>query len=231
MNANMKSEGNNIRRLLYRFRSDFVFNTLTGSAFSSLVTLAFALYNIYLGIRYGALWNYFIAVYYVILVFTKMYVIYTERRFGLSLKDEITLLPARVKASLKQSVILMLIDLALLAPVTLMVTQQRTIDYGTIPAIATAAYTTYKVAIATKNYNAARKQSNMSIMTLKRINFKEAMASVLALQYILVMTFGNGVDSEMLPVCASSTFFIWAALVSQSLAAVVKTVALKRCLD
>ena len=71
----------------------------------------------------------------------------------------------------------------------------------------------------------------MSVMTLKRINFKEAMASVLALQYILVMTFGNGVDSEMLPVCASTTFFIWAALVSQSLAAVVKTVSLKRCID
>lgn len=227
----MRNEGKSLKRLLNKFRSDFVFHTLTGSAFSSLVTFTFAFYNIYLGIRHGALWNYCIAIFYMILVFTKAYVIYTERRFGLSLKDEITLLPARVKACLKQSVVLMLIDLAMLAPLTLMVTQQRTIDYGTIPAIATAAYTTYKVAIATKNYHTAGKQSNMSVMTLKRINFKEAMASVLALQYILVMTFGNGVDSEMLPVCASTTFFIWAAFVSQSLAAVVKTVSLKRCID
>lgn len=77
----------------------------------------------------------------------------------------------------------------------------------TVPAIATAAYTAYKVAIATKKYTFARIQSNMSVITLKRISLKEAMASVLTLQYILVMTFGNGVDSDMLPMCASSTFY------------------------
>lgn len=154
---------------------------------------------------------------------------YTERRLSLSVKDEAALLPIRVKACLSESVVLLIIDLTLIAPVSLMVTQQRALDYSAITAIATAAYTVYKVAVATKKYNTARKQSNMAVMTLKRINFKEAMVSVLTLQYVLVTTFGNGVDSHMLPACAATTFIFWALLVIQSLTAVVKAVALVRC--
>ena len=125
----------------------------------------------------------------------------------------------------------MLSDVALIAPISLMVTQRRALDYGAVPAIATAAYTVYKVAIATKKYNIARKQSNMAVRTLKRINFKESMVSVLTLQYILVMTFGNGVDSHILPVCAASTFFIWTSLIVQSITALSKTLALRRCVS
>lgn len=227
----MKNDVKRLKNLFKKLRSDFVFNTLTGSALSSLSTLAFALYNVYLGIRYGALWNYCTAIYCAILALTKACTVYTERRLSLSVKDEAALLPIRVKACLTESVVLLIIDLTLIVPVSLMVTQQRALDYSAIPAIATAAYTVYKVAIATKKYNIARKQSNMAVMTLKRINFKEAMVSVLALQYILVMTFGSGVDSRMLPVCASSTFFIWTALIVQSLTAVIKTTSLKRCID
>lgn len=225
----MKNDVKRLKNLFKKLRSDFVFNTLTGSALSSLSTLAFALYNVYLGIRYGALWNYCTAIYYAILALTKACTVYTERRLSLSVKDEAALLPIRVKACLSESVVLLIIDLTLIAPVSLMVTQQRALDYSAITAIATAAYTVYKVAVATKKYNTARKQSNMAVMTLKRINFKEAMVSVLTLQYVLVTTFGNGVDSHMLPACAATTFIFWALLVIQSLTAVVKAVALVRC--
>ena len=227
----MRSDVKNIKYVLKKFRSDFVFNTFTGSAFSSLFTLTFTLYNLYLGIRHDALWNYCIAVYYVMLALTKAYTVFAERKTVFSSKDETERLPLRIKVCLFGSVVLLLTDVALIAPISLMVTQQRALDYSAIPAIATAAYTVYKVAVATKKYNTARKQSNMAVMTLKRINFKEAMVSVLALQYILVMTFGSGVDSRMLPVCASSTFFIWTALIVQSLTAVIKTTSLKRCID
>ena len=225
----MKNDVKRLKNLFKKLRSDFVFNTLTGSALSSLSTLAFALYNVYLGIRYGALWNYCTAIYCAILALTKACTVYTERRLSLSVKDEAALLPIRVKACLSESVVLLIIDLTLIAPVSLIVTQQRALDYSAIPAIATAAYTVYKVAVATKKYNTARKQSNMAVMTLKRINFKEAMVSVLTLQYVLVTTFGNGVDSHMLPACAATTFIFWALLVIQSLTAVVKAVALVRC--
>lgn len=225
----MKNDVKRLKNLFKKLRSDFVFNTLTGSALSSLSTLAFALYNVYLGIRYGALWNYCTAIYCAILALTKACTVYTERRLSLSVKDEAALLPIRVKACLSESVVLLIIDLTLIAPVSLMVTQQRALDYSAITAIATAAYTVYKVAVATKKYNTARKQSNMAVMTLKRINFKEAMVSVLTLQYVLVTTFGNGVDSHMLPACAATTFIFWALLVIQSLTAVVKAVALVRC--
>ena len=55
------------------------------------------------------------------------------------------------------------------------------------------------------------------------------MVSVLTLQYVWVTTFGNGVASHMLPACAATTFIFWALLVIQSLTAVVKAVALVRC--
>lgn len=137
----MKNDVKRLKNLFKKLRSDFVFNTLTGSALSSLSTLAFALYNVYLGIRYGALWNYCTAIYCAILALTKACTVYTERRLSLSVKDEAALLPIRVKACLSESVVLLIIDLTLIVPVSLMVTQQRALDYSAIPAIATAAYT------------------------------------------------------------------------------------------
>ena len=71
MNAEMKSDAKGLKYIFRKLQSDSIFNTLTSSAFSSLTTLAFTLYNAYLGIRYGALWNYCITVYYVSLALTK----------------------------------------------------------------------------------------------------------------------------------------------------------------
>ena len=58
------------------------------------------------------------------------------------------------------------IDLLLIAPISIMVLGQKEVNYSTIPAIATAAYTTCKMILATKNALQAKKNNNLS---LKRI--------------------------------------------------------------
>lgn len=55
------------------------------------------------------------------------------------------------KLYLKQCIMLFTIDLLLIAPISIMVLGQKEVNYSTIPAIATAAYTTCKMILATKN--------------------------------------------------------------------------------
>ena len=61
------------------------------------------------------------------------------------------------KLYLKQCIMLFTIDLLLIAPISIMVLGQKEVNYSTIPAIATAAYTTYKMILATKNALQAKK--------------------------------------------------------------------------
>ncbi len=132
------------------------------------------------------------------------------------------------KLYLKQCIMLFTIDLLLIAPISIMVLGQKEANYSTIPAITTAAYTTCKMILATKNALQAKKNNNLSIIMLRNINLKDSLVAILSLQYILIMTFESKTDNNMLIVSCISTFCIWILLIIISIKTICKAIQINK---
>ncbi len=220
----MSGKEGKFKKELERVVHDYAHRTFLSSALSMAATAVFGCYNLYLGFAYHAAWNFGIAVYFLLLCLLRGYVLLSERKLSKYCPDERERERHKRKLFLVQSVFLLVIDVALIAPVSLMVMQKREIGYTAIPAIATAAYTTYKVILSTKNFVKTRRQGDLSVRILKNISFVDALVSVLTLQYILIMTFGGGIGGGMLFLCAATTFLLWGAIVALSVYALVRAV-------
>jgi len=122
----------------------------------------------------------------------------------------------------------LVIDFALIAPISLMVLQKKPIAFSSIPAIATAAYTTCKIVIAVRNIVKIRKKRHLSLKILRTVSFVDALVSVLTLQYTLIITFGGGMDKDMFVLCAFSSFGIWVVLIGLSLKSLVRSIKLRQ---
>lgn len=213
---------------LFAAFGDKVKRFFVSSVLSLLTTALFAGYNLFLWMVGGAAWNIGIAVYYLLLAAIRAHVLLSERKFRRSELPEAERETARSKLFLVHSVLLFLLDLALIAPISLMVMQKKAVSYSQIPAIATAAYTTYKIAISTRNFIKDRKARHLSVKTLRTLNFVDALVSLLSLQYVLVMTFGEGVTDKMLTLCATTSFAVWVLLLAVSALSLWKAIAERR---
>lgn len=208
--------------MLKRLKDDYVFRTVVTAALSFFATVAFTGYNLFLGIAYKTVWNAEIAVYYAMLVLLRAYAFFSERTINRSVVNDAKR-KRRVsnKIYISQCVILFLTGVALIAPVSHMVLQKKQVNYSTVPAIAMAAYTTFKISVAVYNYVKTRRNYGLFVKMLKNISLADALVSVLVLQYTLVMIFGNGVTGDMFTLCAITTFFIWGFITVHAVAAVV----------
>ena len=214
-------------KFIKRVRSDYVFRTFAISAFSFFVTAAFTAYNLFLGLAYKAAWNVSVAAYYAVLAGLRAYIVLSERQF---VKKRLTAgqkEEERKNLFFVQSIMLFLLDFALIAPIILMALRKKEINYSVIPAIATAAYTVFKTVIAIRNFIKAGKYSNLSVKILKNISFIDAFVSVLSLQYILIVTFDDGTNSNMPVLGAVTSVAIWSFLVIVSVLSVVRAVRIR----
>ncbi len=203
--------------VLKRIKNDYVFRTFIFSALSFFVTLVFTIYNTFLGVAYKSVWNIGIALYYALLLCIRAYIIFSERKFY---KNNLTDGQKDRKRKIiffVQSILLLIIDFALIAPISLMVLQKRAIKFSQIPAIAMAGYTSFKIFVSTRNIFKTKFEMNLSIKMLRNINFIDALVSILSLQYTLIMTFGGGLDEDMFTLCAISSFCIYVLLFILSL--------------
>ena len=226
MNEDKKTEKQErgVRVLL----NDETTRTFLLSALSLLVTLAFAGYHIFLFAAYGAAWNIGIAVYYGLLGGIRAFILLAEVILHRSGATDGRKERVRGRLFFVQSIVLFIIDVALVTPIFLMMLQEKDVNYTEIPAIASAVYTVYKIVTATINYVKNRKRQHLSVQILKNLNFVDALVSVLSLQYILIVTFGSGIEGDMKIMCAFTSFAIWALIVAVSFLALLKAIGLKR---
>ncbi len=206
----MKDKEREENKFIKRMKRDYAFRTFIFSSLSFLAAVSFTAYNVFLTVVYKSPFNLGISVYYALLLGIRAYVIFSEVKFNKSGLDEAQKENGRKKLFLLQSILLVVIDLALIAPITMMVLQQKDVNYSEIPAIAIAAYTVYKIVTATINFIKTRKSNHLSVKILRNINFVDALVSVLSLQYTLIMTFGGGINGRMRALCAISSFAVWA---------------------
>ena len=102
-----------------------------------------------------------------------------------------------------------------------MVVRQKPVDLTLIPAIAMAAYTTYKVIMASVNLKNRKRSADSLVRLLRTISFIEALVSVLTLQNTLIMVNLKGDGSEMLTLTAITSAAIMLAVLALSVSAMM----------
>lgn len=199
------------------WRQDYHFQTLLSAAVSLGCTALFAVYSGYLGLCHGSMWHSGIGVFYFLLMTIRGMILLTEHRNRRKSKNEQDLCRRRI--FLVSSVLLLILDLALILPIAMMVVMDKPVTMGLIPAIAMGAYTTWKITMASIHIRRQRHRSggNLLVAALRTINFIDALVAILTLQNTLIMVAGAETDgNRMLPVSAvsSALIYVWILLIT-----------------
>ncbi len=205
------------RQFLKRWKTEYDFKTFVTASGSLAATVIFTFYNGFLGIWHSSLWHGAICVYYVVLVLLRGMIIAAGRRISLREKRDNT----ENKVCLTAAVLLLILNISLIVPMSMMVRQQKPVDLSLIPAIAMAAYTTYKVTMAAVNLRKRKASSSGLVRILRTIGFIDALVSILTLQNTLIMVNSNGEDTGLLPLTAATSAAVWAAAVLLSVAEIM----------
>lgn len=210
-----------IRAFYDRWKSDYDFKTVTAAMGSLAAATAFALYNGVLGVCHASLWHGTICVYYIVLVVLRGMIIAARKRVPRSLSPE----RARKRAYVASSAVLLLLNLCLVIPVSLMVVRQKPVNMTLIPAIGLAAYTTYKIIMASVNLRRRKRSSDSLVHLLRTISFIEALVSILTLQNTLIMVNLKDDNTDMLTLTAITSAAVMLAVLALSVAAIIKGIA------
>lgn len=215
--AVMRSDGR-AGRLFRAWRQDYIRQTMTSAAMSFGCTVVFALYHGYLGLCCGSVWHGSIGVFYLLLAVIRGVVLWAEQknRTRSPLQQE----RCRRRTFLISSIFLLMLDLALILPISMMVTLDTPATMGLIPAIAMAVYTTWKITMASVHIGRQRRRAggNILVAELRTVNFIDALVAILTLQNTLIMVKRTGAgENGMLPVSAASSAVIYAVIVSITL--------------
>ncbi|WP_294552284.1 hypothetical protein [uncultured Pseudoflavonifractor sp.] len=208
----MRNKGG-VRRFLRTWREDYIYQTLVSAAVSFGCTALFALYNGYLGFRYGSVWHGSIGIFYLLLTAIRGTILLTEKRN--QTRSEAEQNRCRRQTFLISSVLLLLLDLALILPISMMVVLDKPVSMGLIPAITMAAYTTWKITMASIHISRQRRRSsgNILVAELRTVNFIDALMAILTLQNTLIMVERTTADqNDMLPLSAVSSALIYAII-------------------
>ena len=164
-------ENKNVKPIIEKWKKDYTFKTIASSVISFGITILFALYNGFLGISLLSIWHGSICVFYLFLIAIRGMILLNEKRNAM--RSESQSAYCRGKTFAISSVILLVLNLALILPISLMVTFERPVNMGLIPSIAMAAYTTYKITMASIHIRKQKRSrcGNILITELRIINF------------------------------------------------------------
>ena len=216
-----------VKQFFDRWKTDYDFKTVTAAIGSLFVTAIFALYNGFLGVYHASLWHGSICVYYLVLVGLRTMIIAARKNADRRTEPE----RAQTKVYVASAALLLFLNLCLVVPVSLMVVRQKPVDMTLIHAITMAAYTTYKVVMASVNLKRRKRSSDRLVRLLRTISFIDALVSVLTLQNTLIMVNMKGDGSEMLTLSAITSAAIMLTVLMLSVAAMINGIALIKAND
>ncbi len=178
------------------------FKLYISAIISFFANLLFMLLNFGVGVIYRLAWNFSVAFYYLFLLIVKAIFLLSEKRLVNKTREEIQ--KTRKRVFKVQNIFMGIIDIALIAPIVLMALERRVVNVGEIAAIGFAAYTTYKVTMSIVTFIKVKSSDNITLTGFKMIGLKEAIVSIMTLQYILVSVFGEASDMKILTTVSMS---------------------------
>jgi hypothetical protein len=208
------NEFQKVKEFIKNWQKDYTFQTAVGAYVSMGFTVLFALYNGYLGLSLLSVWHGSIGVFYFLLVAIRGMILYSERKNRT--RSEQQQIIHRHRTYLGSCALLFLLDLALIVPISMMAVMEKPVDMDQIPAIAMAAYTTYKITMASLHIRRKMRNhtGNILITELRTINFIDALVSVLTLQNTLIMVNSSSSDlKKMLILTAATSAIIYSIIV------------------
>ncbi|MCR4891633.1 MAG: hypothetical protein K5989_05590 [Lachnospiraceae bacterium] len=206
------------REFAEKLKTDHDFKTVLEAVASLIITGGFGLYHGFLGLHYLSLWHGSICGYYLILIILRGFILFIESRVSKNPDRK----RYRIRIYLVVSILLLLMNISLIVPVSLMAKFQKPVNMTLIPALAMALYTTYKIIVSSLNFRKRFRNSDNLLRLLRTISFIDALVSILTLQNTLIMVSSRGVDYDMLPVTSISSTIIMIAIMILSLEALWK---------
>ena len=168
------------------------FRTVTFFVLSLAVNAAFVLFNAVLGVVTCSLWYGIIATYYVFLGALRAFILFLSYRARRRSEGN-ERLAAELKLRIYRlcGILILALEIALAAAVSLMVMYGKPTQYSEVMAIAAAAYTFYKVIFAVYNVFKVRRYNDRVLQCLRDINLTDAAVSLLSLQVTLIAVFSD----------------------------------------
>ncbi len=212
-----------IRDFRTGWKEDRDYRVFARTMVSMAINLAYAAYTGFLGVHYSSLWYGTICVYYIIL---------TVLRFGIVLgarlaKGKENRIRTQDKEACAASVLLLLLNISLVVPISLIVRQKTAVEMTLTPSIALAAYTTYKVTIASIRFKRGLHSVNSLAFLVQVIGFIDVLASILTLENTLIIANAarnkNNPD-QMVPVLIITGTIIFLAILGISIATLWRSI-------
>ena len=201
--------------LLRAWREDYIRQTMLSAGASLGCTALFALYNGCLGLCRGSGWHGSIGVFYLLLTAIRGMVLLAEKENRS--RSEAEQDRCRRQTFLISSVLLLALDLALIGPISMMAALDKPVSMGLIPAIAMAAYTPWKITMASIHLSRQRRRGGGSLLVaeLRTVNFIDALVAILTLQNTLIMVERTAEDeTAMRTLSAISSASLYAVIVA-----------------
>lgn len=173
---------------------------------------------------HSSLWYGSICIYYILLSLLRGVLLATEHKAGRKSQEVAEAYRKKVFSTTAGMVLVM--NAALIAPISLMVFDQRPIQTGLIPAIASAAYTTYKVSAAVVKLK--RTKETILLRELSMLRLVDALVSILVLQNTMLIAVEGGVSQRMLRLVAATSAGIFLLILIITIVWFVRGLALYR---
>lgn len=174
-----------MKKIINYLKIDYNRRTYIFASISVLINFAFSIYNGVIGFVFNSIWHLSIFGYYLLLMFIKALLILGKNcnKNGKTNKQNIIIFISFI--------ILIITTIAMIGPAVILVQNKRIYDWGLIPAIAMAAYTTYSITMAIININKVKANDDSIVKQIRLINMIAAIMSVLVLQNTLILASGE----------------------------------------
>lgn len=174
------------------YRSKMIFHI------SVIITIAFAIFNGVLGISYLSIWYGSIAIYYIALSFQRLFVFIYRKNLMNKNYNEDLLKEKENNLYFINGIITITLIFALSFSIAQMVLSNKPVISGKIIAITIATYSFVKITMSIINLIKDTKLNDKIAMTIRNINFVDALVSILSLSVTLLTTFGKDKDWSLM---------------------------------
>lgn len=209
-----------IKKLLERWKTEYDFKTFITASGMLAMNVIFAFYNGFLGIYRSSLWHGTICVYHIILILLRGTILLSAKKIYERKEQD----SAKHKVYLRVSVLLLIVNICLVVPIVLIIKQQTYVNMSQFSANAIAAFTVYKIIIASSHLKKRKVSSDCLTQMLRTINFIDALVSILTLQNTLIMVHSGGGDLRLIPLTSVSSTVIWCIILFLSISSITKGV-------
>ena len=181
------------RAFTNKLLKNYGFRTIIFSIGSFIITVAFSIFNTFLGIYLPSVWYGALAGYYLILSLIKGGILFFHKNKRALIRQnlESNYFVDSIKTYRNCGILLIVINVALSAFIAQMIFDQKFFSYPSWTIFAVAAYAFYKITMAIINLVKAKKYKDYSVQAIRNINLTSAMVSILALQTALLHAFGG----------------------------------------